>query len=66
MAEKETIVTKMYDLVKVGKEELMGEVIQISGDKVTVQVYEETTGLTPGEPVVNTNKPLSIVDLISW
>lgn len=52
--------SKMYDLVKVGKEELMGEVIQIEGDKTTIQVYEETTGLTPGEPVKNTGQPLSI------
>ncbi len=51
---------RMYDLVKVGEEELMGEVIQISGDKVTIQVYEETTGLKPGEKVSNTGKPLSI------
>lgn len=51
---------KMYDLVKVGKEELMGEVIQIDGDKTTIQVYEETTGLKPGEPVENTKAPLSV------
>jgi V/A-type H+-transporting ATPase subunit A len=51
---------RMYDLVKVGKEELMGEVIQIDGDKTTIQVYEDTTGLKPGEKVENTNAPLSI------
>jgi len=51
---------KMYDLVKVGTEELMGEVIQIDGDKTTIQVYEETSGLKPGEKVENTGAPLSI------
>ncbi len=51
---------KMFDLVKVGKEELMGEVIQIDGDKTTIQVYEETSGLTPGEKVENTGMPLSV------
>ncbi|PIU21675.1 MAG: ATP synthase subunit A [Candidatus Diapherotrites archaeon CG08_land_8_20_14_0_20_34_12] len=50
---------KMYDLVKVGNEELMGEVIQISGDKTTIQVYENTTGIKPGEPVKTTGQPLS-------
>lgn len=50
---------KMYDLVKVGTEELMGEVIQISGDKTTIQVYENTTGIKPGEPVKTTGQPLS-------
>ncbi|MCX9013991.1 MAG: ATP synthase subunit A [Candidatus Methanoperedens sp.] len=52
--------TKMYDVVKVGNEGLMGEVIGIEGDKSTVQVYEETSGLRPGEPVENTGMPLSV------
>ncbi len=52
--------TKMYDVVKVGKEGLMGEVIGIEGEKSTVQVYEETSGLKPGEPVENTGMPLSV------
>jgi V/A-type H+/Na+-transporting ATPase subunit A len=51
---------RMYDLVRVGKEGLMGEVIQIDHDKTTIQVYEDTSGLAPGEPVVNTGKPLSV------
>jgi len=51
---------KMYDLVKVGKEGLMGEVIQINDDRATVQVYEDTTGLTPNEKVENLGVPLSI------
>ncbi len=51
---------KMYDVVYVGHEGLMGEVIKIKGDKATVQVYEDTSGLKPGEPVVNTGLPLSV------
>ncbi len=50
----------MYDLVRVGDEKLMGEVIQIDGDKCIIQVYEDTSGLKPGEPVENTKKPLSV------
>jgi len=51
---------RMYDLVRVGEEGLMGEVIQIDHDKTTIQVYEDTSGLTPGQKVVNTGKPLSV------
>ena len=51
---------RMYDLVRVGNERLLGEVIQILEDKVTIQVYEDTSGIRPGEPVVNTNKSLSV------
>ncbi|MCS3923370.1 ATP synthase subunit A [Methanosalsum natronophilum] len=51
---------KMYDVVKVGHEGLMGEVIRIENEKATVQVYEETAGIRPGEPVVNTGMPLSV------
>jgi len=51
---------RMFDIVLVGEEKLLGEVIQINGDKCTIQVYEDTTGLKPGAPVVNTNEPLSI------
>jgi V/A-type H+-transporting ATPase subunit A len=50
----------MYDLVKVGHEKLMGEVIQIVEDKVIIQVYEDTSGLKPGDPVENTGMPLSV------
>ncbi|MBS3136655.1 V-type ATP synthase subunit A [Candidatus Woesearchaeota archaeon] len=50
----------MYDVVRVGKERLMGEVIQIEGDKVIIQVYEDTSGIRPGEEVINTGKPLSV------
>ncbi len=51
---------KMYDVVHVGDEGLMGEVIQIDGDKSTIQVYEDTTGLKPGEPVSSTGAPLTV------
>ncbi len=51
---------RMYDVVKVGKEGLMGEVIQISEDKTVIQVYEDTSGIKPGEPVENTGMPLSV------
>ncbi|MBZ3935394.1 ATP synthase subunit A [Methanimicrococcus blatticola] len=52
--------TKMYDVVKVGHEGLMGEVIKIVGNKSIIQVYEETSGIKPGEPVENTGLPLSV------
>jgi V/A-type H+-transporting ATPase subunit A len=52
--------TKMYDVVKVGHEGLMGEVIKIVGNKSVVQVYEDTSGIKPGEPVENTGLPLSV------
>ncbi|MCD6155875.1 MAG: V-type ATP synthase subunit A [Candidatus Atribacteria bacterium] len=51
---------KMYDMVKVGEEGLFGEIIGVEGDRVTIQVYEETAGLRPGEPVVSTYEPLSV------
>ena len=50
---------RMFDIVLVGEEKLLGEVIQINGNRCTVQVYEDTTGLKPGDPVVNTNQPLT-------
>ena len=51
---------RMYDVCRVGKEKLMGEVIQITGDKVIIQVYEDTSGIKPGEPVTNTGEPLKV------
>ena len=51
---------KMFDVVYVGKEKLMGEVIQINPELVTIQVYEDTSGLKPGEPVENTGQPLKV------
>src|SRR6056297_2307247 len=51
---------RMNDVVYVGTEGLMGEVIEIEGDVTTIQVYEETSGVAPGEPVENTGEPLSV------
>src|SRR6056297_142145 len=51
---------QMNDVVYVGEEGLMGEVIEIEGDVTTIQVYEETSGVAPGEPVENTGEPLSV------
>lgn len=51
---------KMFDVVKVGTQGLVGEVIEIRGDKLSIQVYEETSGLGPGDPVVSTGEPLSV------
>jgi len=51
---------RMNDVVYVGNDGLMGEVIEIEGDVATVQVYEETSGVSPGEPVSNTGQPLSV------
>jgi len=51
---------KMYDLALVGEEKLIGEIIRLSGDRGVVQVYEETTGLRPGDKVVCTEEPLSV------
>jgi V/A-type H+-transporting ATPase subunit A len=50
----------MSDIVRVGTEELMGEVIKIEENSFIIQVYENTTGVRPGEPVVNTHLPLSV------
>ena len=50
----------MLDLVEVGEERLVGEVIGLEGDVITMQVYEETSGLHPGEPVFTTGLPLSV------
>ncbi|KAI9318172.1 V-type proton ATPase catalytic subunit A [Dichotomocladium elegans] len=50
----------MFELVRVGHEELIGDVIRIDGDKATIQVYEETGGLTVGDPVLRSGKPLSV------
>jgi V/A-type H+-transporting ATPase subunit A len=50
----------MYDVVYAGKEKLIGEIIKIEGERASIQVYEDTTGLMPGEPVEGTGKPLSV------
>ncbi|VDD88964.1 unnamed protein product [Enterobius vermicularis] len=50
----------MYELVRVGHSELVGEIIRLEGDYATIQVYEETSGVTIGDPVLRTGKPLSV------
>ena len=50
----------MYDVVRVGEIGLVGEVIELKGDTASIQVYEETSGLLPGEPVIGTGAPLSV------
>jgi len=51
---------KMYDVVRVGEENLIGEIIRLNEDVATIQVYEDTNGLKPGEKVVSTDMPLSV------
>jgi V/A-type H+/Na+-transporting ATPase subunit A len=51
---------KMYDVVRVGAERLMGEIIELRGSDASIQVYEETNGLGPGDPVFSTGGPLSV------
>uniref|UniRef100_A0A4W5P699 H(+)-transporting two-sector ATPase n=1 Tax=Hucho hucho TaxID=62062 RepID=A0A4W5P699_9TELE len=50
----------MYELVRVGHSELVGEIIRLEGDMATIQVYEETSGVSVGDPVLRTGKPLSV------
>lgn len=50
----------MFDIVRVGDEGLMGEVIELHGEKAIIQVYEDTSGIRPGEPVTNTGDTLSV------
>ena len=50
----------MYDVVRVSEKHLIGEVIELRGDKASIQVYEETGGIGPGEPVESTGTPLSV------
>ena len=51
---------KMYDVVKVSGQKLIGEIIELSKDSATIQVYEETSGIGPGESVFSTDMPLSV------
>lgn len=50
----------MYDVVHVSEHNLIGEIIEMHGDQASIQVYEETAGLGPGEPVVSLGRPLSV------
>lgn len=52
--------SNMFDVVRVGKENLIGEILEIHDDRASIQVYEETSGLGPGAPVVSTMAPLSV------
>ena len=51
---------KMFDVVRVSEKKLIGEIIELRGDRASVQVYEETGGLGPGESVESTGEPLSV------
>ena len=51
---------RMYDVVRVSKMNLIGEIVELRGDTASIQVYEETTGIGPGEPVLDTEAPLSV------
>lgn len=52
--------SKMYELVKVGWDKLVGEIIRLEGDTASIQCYEDTSGLTVGDPVLRTGSPLSV------
>ncbi|AIF70261.1 V-type ATP synthase subunit A [Palaeococcus pacificus DY20341] len=52
--------SRMYEVVRVGEMGLIGEIIRLEGDKAVIQVYEETAGLRPGEPVIGTQASLSV------
>jgi len=51
---------KMYELVKVGWDKLVGEVIKLEKDTASIQCYEDTSGLTVGDPVMKTGSPLAV------
>jgi len=51
---------KMYELVKVGWDRLVGEIIKLEGDTASIQCYEDTSGLTVHDPVLRTGNPLSV------
>ena len=57
---KNMLGASMYDVVKVGELRLIGEIIQLRGERAVIQVYEDTSGLRPGEQVQSTGAPLSV------
>ena len=57
---KDVAGARMFDVVRIGEMGLVGEIIRLEGNNAQIQVYEDTTGLRPGEKVVNTNRPLSL------
>ena len=52
--------TKMYEVVRVGRDRLVGEIIRLEGNTASIQVYEDTSGLTVGDPLNKTGLPLSL------
>ena len=52
--------SKMFDVVRVGKQRLIGEIIELRGEKASIEVYEETSGIGPGDEVFDTGEPLSV------
>merc|ERR1719473_1536540 len=52
--------TKMFEVVRVGQERLVGEIIKLEGETASIQVYEDTSGLTVGDPIVKTGMPLCL------
>ncbi|HPK23419.1 MAG TPA: hypothetical protein PK842_11595, partial [Smithella sp.] len=52
---------KMFDIAEVGQERLIGEVIRLAGEITIVQVYEDNTGLKPGDDVISYGRPLSVL-----
>ena len=50
----------MFDVVRVSEQRLIGEIIEMHGDEASIQVYEETSGLGPGEPVESMDVPMSV------
>lgn len=50
----------MYELVKIGWDKLVGEIIKLEGDTASIQCYEDTSGLTCGDPILRTGNPLSV------
>ncbi|HHF53536.1 MAG TPA: V-type ATP synthase subunit A, partial [candidate division WOR-3 bacterium] len=52
--------SRMYDVAYVGEQKLLGEIIELRGDRASIQVYEETSGIGPGDPVFGTGMPLSV------
>ena len=52
--------SRMYDVVRVSQLNLIGEIVELHNDRASIQVYEETTGIGPGEPVTDTEAPLSV------
>ena len=52
--------SKMYDVVRVSEERLVGEIVGLAGDLASIQVYEDTSGIGPGEPIYMTDEPLFV------